>query len=52
VPYFLKQLGSVAVDGKQPFPTQHYAGAEPAEWPDDIRLREYPKNGPGGGLLR
>jgi protein gp37 len=42
-PFFMKQVGSIAMDGKQPFPTKHIAGADPEEWPADIRVREYPK---------
>lgn len=42
VPYFLKQLGSLASAGNKPFPTKHYAGADPEEWPPDLRVREYP----------
>ena len=46
VPVFMKQLGSVAADGNRPLPTKHYAGAEPEEWPADIRVREYPRQSP------
>jgi protein gp37 len=42
VPFFNKQLGSVAYERSVVFPTKHYAGADPEEWPADIRVREYP----------
>jgi protein gp37 len=43
VPYFLKQLGSRAfLDGKS-YRTEHYAGANPEEWPKRLRIREYPQ---------
>jgi protein gp37 len=46
VPFFMKQLGSFAVDGNRPLPTKHYAGADPEEWPADLRVREYPAEAP------
>ena len=46
VPFFMKQLGSFAVDGNRPLPTKHYAGADPEEWPADLRVREYPAAAP------
>jgi hypothetical protein len=42
----MKQLGSCAFDGTQPLATKHYAGADPEEWPADIRVREYPSQIP------
>jgi protein gp37 len=42
VPFFMKQLGSVAVDAARPISTRHYSGADPEEWPEDLRVREYP----------
>ena len=42
VPFFMKQLGSRATDHARPMTTAHYAGADPEEWPADIRVREYP----------
>jgi protein gp37 len=46
VPFFMKQLGSCASDGGQPLATKHYAGADPEEWPADLRVREYPPQAP------
>jgi protein gp37 len=46
VPFFMKQLGSFAADGNRPLPTKHYAGADPEEWPADLRVREYPAEVP------
>jgi protein gp37 len=42
VPILMKQLGSVTADRGRPLLTKHYAGADPEEWPSDIRVREYP----------
>jgi protein gp37 len=42
VPYFLKQIGRVAFDNRRPFPTKHAKGGNPQEWPDDLRIREWP----------
>lgn len=48
---FVKQLGSNAIysptDGAReessaPWPTKDNAGADPAEWPADLRVREFP----------
>jgi hypothetical protein len=47
----MKQLGSEASNGNRPLPTQHYAGAEPAEWPAAIRGREYPAIAPESRLV-
>ena len=41
-PFFMKQIGSRAVNGLRPYTTRYLAGADPAEWPADIRAREYP----------
>lgn len=39
VPVFVKQVGA-----RPDFaPVQHPKGGDPAEWPEDIRVREYPK---------
>jgi protein gp37 len=42
VPVFMKQLGSIARDDDRSLSTVHYAGADPEEWPRDLRVREYP----------
>lgn len=39
---FLKQLGSNAVDNQMRFITRHRAGADPEEWPEDVRVQEFP----------
>jgi protein gp37 len=38
VPYFLKQVGKIAVLEGQRFPTKHRKGGDPREWPDDLRM--------------
>jgi hypothetical protein len=43
IPFFLKQLGSLALDGKRRIYTKHPAGADPSEWPADLRVQEWPK---------
>jgi protein gp37 len=43
VPFFLKQLGSLAFDGERRIRTKHAAGADPAEWPNDLRVQEMPR---------
>jgi protein gp37 len=43
VPFFLKQLGSLAFDGERRIYTKHPAGADPAEWPADLRIQEWPR---------
>jgi protein gp37 len=42
VPVFMKQLGSFAHDGDRRLEPRHYAGADPEEWPAELRVREYP----------
>lgn len=45
VPVFVKQLGSCPFferDQKQRI-IHHRKGADPAEWPEDLRVREFPK---------
>ena len=49
VPVFCKQVGSNAgsmlnaYGGTwEQFPTKDRAGADPAEWPEDLRVREFP----------
>jgi protein gp37 len=39
---FMKQIGSNAYHGLLPFRTKDRAGADPAEWPESIRVREFP----------
>jgi protein gp37 len=42
VPVFIKQLGDNAwCDGNR-FQTLQHAGTNPAEWPNDLRIRQYP----------
>lgn len=64
VPCFVKQLGSDArgnYDGfnqddqkvrliNVPFTFEHRAGADPAEWPEDLRVQEWPPS-PARGIL-
>ena len=46
VPCFVKQLGSNAVaagrDQKALIAMKHKKGGDPAEWPEDLRVREFP----------
>jgi protein gp37 len=42
VPYFLKHLGSAVVDDGVPFSLKDRRGGEWSEWPEDIRVREFP----------
>jgi protein gp37 len=43
VPFFLKQTGRAAFENGQPYPTKHAKGGKPDEWPDDLRVREWPE---------
>jgi len=43
IPYFHKQIGSLAFDGERRTYTKHPAGADPAEWPPDLRVQEMPR---------
>ncbi len=53
VPFFAKQLGSNPLDCDVPgaadpkehmrYHTDHRSGADPAEWPDDLRVQEFPR---------
>lgn len=46
VPVFDKQLGSCPIDGGgEILPLAHRAGADPAEWPEDLRVRQMPEFG-------
>jgi protein gp37 len=42
VAYFLKQLGSVAFEGGEPYPMRHAHGGDWDEWPERLRVREFP----------
>ena len=41
VPFFLKQLGSLAFDGERRVYTKHPAGADADEWPADLRVQQW-----------
>jgi protein gp37 len=43
VPCFVRQLGSNAYCGGQRYATTQSLGADPAEWPEDIRVRQLPQ---------
>ncbi len=43
VPCFVRKLGSNAVSGGQRHATRQSHGADPAEWPEDVRVRELPQ---------
>lgn len=62
VPCFVKQLGAAPVEegcepghvwvGRAPQSLRRIAdraGSDPAEWPADLRVREFPGDAPGGG---
>jgi len=38
----MKQVGSNATYRGEPYRTKDRAGADPAEWPESIRVREFP----------
>ena len=42
VPFFMKQMGAAFNDGRFTLRLRHRAGADPDEWPEDLRVREYP----------
>lgn len=42
IPIFMKQVGSNAFENGKRYRTKHRKGGDPAEWPEDIRIREYP----------
>jgi protein gp37 len=46
VPVFVKQLGGVAIDsdwhGLAPLPLRDRKGGDMSEWPEDLRVREWP----------
>src|SRR5262249_40011934 len=43
IPLFVKQIGSLAFDGERRIRTKHSAGADPNEWPADLRVQEMPR---------
>jgi hypothetical protein len=43
IPLFVKQLGSLAYDGERRIRTRHHAGADPDEWPADLRVQQWPR---------
>ena len=43
VPFFMKQMGAAFNDGRFTLRLRHRAGADPGEWPEDLRVREYPR---------
>jgi len=43
VPVFVKQLGTNPVDNGTPIKLKDRKGGEPAEWPADLRVREFPE---------
>jgi protein gp37 len=43
VPLFVKQIGSLAFDGERRLRTKHPAGADPVEWPADLRVQQWPR---------
>ncbi len=43
VPVFVKQLGSNATDDGTRVRTKHPKGGDPDEWPEDLRVRQWPK---------
>ena len=47
VPCFVKQLGArpVRAPGMKPLSLKHAKGGDPAEWPEDLRVREMPSRG-------
>lgn len=40
--YFLKQIGAVTTMGDHDYPHKSKAGTDPAEWPADLRIQQYP----------
>ena len=43
IPFFMKQVGSRPIDGFGELPCRDRAGADPREWPMEIRIREMPR---------
>ncbi len=45
VPVFVKQLGRHAYDGEVlDYTGKHPKGGDPSEWPEELRVRQYPEN--------
>jgi protein gp37 len=45
VPFFMKQIGARAIDGalgSLVVSTKHPKGGDPSEWPEDLRVQEFP----------
>lgn len=43
VAVFVKQLGQLTIDGPVQRLWRHSKGGDPAEWPEDLRVREWPR---------
>jgi hypothetical protein len=43
VPCFVKQIGRRPVDGGIPIAHSDPKGGDPQEWPEDLRVREFPE---------
>jgi protein gp37 len=44
VPCFMKQIGRSPVNGGSPIAHSDPKGGDPQEWPEDLRVREFPKS--------
>jgi protein gp37 len=42
-PFFMKQMGKVAMDGKTRLRLVDQAGGDINEWPDDLKIRQWPE---------
>ena len=42
IPIFVQRLGSKPYEGATPLRLNDYAGGDWSEWPDDLRIREFP----------
>lgn len=42
--WFMKQVGSNAFSEGRLFRTRHPHGADPAEWPEDLRIQDFPRS--------
>lgn len=47
VPFFMKQLGCRPMENGRPLSINSKKGEDPAEWPEDIRVREFPERPTG-----
>lgn len=45
VPCFIKQLGSLVFENRCEIRFSDRKGGDPSEWPEDLRVREYPRRG-------